>query len=642
MRFSLPAVADDDSSSSIYSNQETMSRSGHLVDMQSKMTIDVPEEIWTPGHRKTRSVQSVIMDTVTSYDRFRESQVPNLSHRNHELYLAPESPLNKYKIPVPLQIQLPPYLAPENRHKKSNSLVYDGNGYSEFVEEEQPSSSDTAVSSTENSIPSAVHDIYVDVSSINDTDKFLGIDDDANVNLKMQNRNIRRNSPERVEPSNVANYTSSTPTRTTNQIPSFNTPTKINTPTNKIIDIPDLDNPRNSYTPNGSLKFFDQFEQEHPIQLPHSTDTLNLQFQFPKLPQRNIQEDHTNDDDIQGVKYDFVKIPNSDDHLDSRRAKLKEKSTHCHRRSRSIHQIDDLMEPRVHATSTPPKIDVHKGNNLQQSLDSIEDSLVHNMKSLNLEEDEPSLEIIEERVLPNRPAMMATKNLKPLSSFSSFGDIQSVPLRYKNITEETLPPISPTNSSSSPRRQLSNVGSQTSSEFSGNSQFSQNTYQTAVSSEVAPIRQPLGKPINQSPTIKSKFPIRRAPVEHKTPLAGSNKRDLGNFPSSRNNGLPRYKTSRELFDGKIVDVIHLDDTPEEVVPSDLAHKTYSLDPGDLSIRTSQPGNRRKTLSMTNTSIPSKRASTNEYEKILRLCDATAVDARETIYELLEKQTLHEK
>ncbi|KAL3238130.1 Fir1p [Nakaseomyces bracarensis] len=226
------------------SEEETMARRGHLVDMQSKVMIDVPEDIWRyhlhrktksmdanidipndrvmkrPGHARSKSLQSIIVETMHSYQDYNSSNNnddndPSLSFsqvsplhlatptkKSQNLYLSSESPLNKYKMPIPAQISLPPFLSPENKYKRRNSVVYDGSGYSTYLEGEESSSFSSNNNATteeeeisDNSIPSAKYDISFDPIAHNpqETDHFLGIDADANVNLKVQNRNLRLN-----------------------------------------------------------------------------------------------------------------------------------------------------------------------------------------------------------------------------------------------------------------------------------------------------------------------------------------------------------------------------------------------------------------------------------------------------------------
>ena len=131
-----------------------------------------------------------------------------LTPKRHDLYLASESPLNKYRVSVPLEINLPPFLSPKNKNKKRNSLIFDGDGYSTFereldelintiggtnVHEQADSSSYSGSLLEEDSIPLAANDISFDISRLNPTevDKIFGIDENANVNLKYQNRVIR-------------------------------------------------------------------------------------------------------------------------------------------------------------------------------------------------------------------------------------------------------------------------------------------------------------------------------------------------------------------------------------------------------------------------------------------------------------------
>ena len=238
-----------------------------LVDMQAKVMVSVPEEIWRfhqarkqalerlngspvqkdKFHRsigtdkppsnnnnlddqqhqnKSKSLQYIISETIDHYRREEDEAISTqmvspasiprltpiknytLTPKRHDLYLASESPLNKYRVSVPLEINLPPYLSPQNKNKKRNSLIFDGDGYSTFerelddlintaegtnLHEQANSSSYSGSLLEEDSIPLAANDISFDISRLNPTevDKVFGIDENANVNLKYQNRVIR-------------------------------------------------------------------------------------------------------------------------------------------------------------------------------------------------------------------------------------------------------------------------------------------------------------------------------------------------------------------------------------------------------------------------------------------------------------------
>lgn len=247
--------------------------SGHLVDMPSKVMINVQEEIssysdrninlhsnkistTTPqsyhqrahstdvfnlnrpsktiSHNRSKSLQSVIADTLVQHkknlDGSRTNQ--NSSQSNNvlqnstfklskiqltngltnipsmkppsspsKLYLTTDSPINKQTVPIPLEIELPPFLSPVNKNKKRSSLIYDGDSYKVYNEDDDSGINDLSLSESSmelldesnslNSIPSATFNISFDVNT-NDPDKLLGIDEGANVNLKVQNKNLRK------------------------------------------------------------------------------------------------------------------------------------------------------------------------------------------------------------------------------------------------------------------------------------------------------------------------------------------------------------------------------------------------------------------------------------------------------------------
>ena len=253
---------------------------GHLVDMKSKIMVNVPEEIWnfhhnrkqnklhqrtksmddtslnrnpinnnsTPNsnknHHRSRSLQSIISQTLNEFNSFNEpydssfstsninnSQISQVSPLNYTssinsnsilrtpnkpttLYLTSDSPINKHNVPIPLEISLPPFLSPENKNKKRNSLIYDGESYSVYNEEEESISSlsrdeeeeegistsgsisDSVVST--NSLPSITYNISFDANTP-DPDSLLGIDNEANVNLKRQLRNLRRQKNDTID-----------------------------------------------------------------------------------------------------------------------------------------------------------------------------------------------------------------------------------------------------------------------------------------------------------------------------------------------------------------------------------------------------------------------------------------------------------
>lgn len=248
---------------------------GHVVDMQSKIMVNVPQEIWSfhnerlkhnnsthqrvqsmqnvsmnydnksattissnKGHHRSRSLQSLISQTVNEFSNnynnnnlkainaehssisINDSQLSQVSPLNFpssnnsnlklgtpnskstNLYLTSDSPINKHKVPIPLEISLPPFLSPSNKNKKRNSLIYDGESYSVFNDKEDSlmdsvsecnSSSEIVTDSilSNSSIASITYNISFDANIMN-PDEILGIDKDANVNLKDQFKNLKR------------------------------------------------------------------------------------------------------------------------------------------------------------------------------------------------------------------------------------------------------------------------------------------------------------------------------------------------------------------------------------------------------------------------------------------------------------------
>lgn len=242
-------------------NDDLKILSGYLVDMKSKAMVSVPEEVWNfhkdrnidrpvnniqpynhhqkshsvdnsnaskfnkkSSHNRSKSLQSIIANALVQYkknsdfiDEKSVSTFPNgpklqISSRSNnvpllnplksssKLYLTTDSPINKQTVPIPLEIELPPFLSPANKNKSRNSLIYDGEAYNIFKEDEL---SDNNISLSESSmellndsnsissIPSATFNISFDVNT-DDPDKLLGIDEGANVNLKLQNKNLRK------------------------------------------------------------------------------------------------------------------------------------------------------------------------------------------------------------------------------------------------------------------------------------------------------------------------------------------------------------------------------------------------------------------------------------------------------------------
>lgn len=419
-----------------------LGKEGHFMDMHSRVMIDVPEEIWDfhtrkriPKHRRSRStgdqstyggstsgdpgisksLQSIIVDTLDSMGKFKEryreensnfedssgiSQVSPLNIRgeaSYDLYLTPYSSLNNYNVPIPLEISLPPYLSPKNKDRKRNSLVFDGKCYSPFnpdscessleadgedgdkSDEGSDLSAEAEDSISADSIPSAVHDISFDVNSLNDVDQELGIDQDANVNLKVQRKNLKSQSPSKSSPLTKKSHAKSISRNLNNQLvpnlspiqaPELNDEPPLDqegieedqeesgqealapvlsrqsldileTPS-KQIHIPDFDidsTPATSAA--GSLKFFDTPEdnaEEINAKPNREVGNLNMEFKFPALPPKEDE--------------DFIKTDASpkDAQFEARRNKLIRQKVltpggrrHMHNRSKSMHNVEDMF-----------------------------------------------------------------------------------------------------------------------------------------------------------------------------------------------------------------------------------------------------------------------------------------------------------
>ncbi|CDH11857.1 uncharacterized protein ZBAI_03643 [Zygosaccharomyces bailii ISA1307] len=424
----FPKGCEDDSeyetaNESVRASIQSLGKDGHFMDMHSRVMIDVPEEIWDfhtrkrlGGHRRSnssrsqsmdngnedlsKSLQSIIVDTLDSMGTYKEkylaenpdsgnsssiSQMSPLNLRREpksELYLTTYSPLNNHNVPIPLEISLPPFLSPKNKRKKRNSLIFDGTSYSPFVEDpyegseeenveeasekRQLTDTEDELSISDGSIPPAVHDISFDVGSAYNIDQELGIDKDANVNLKIQRKNLRKHSPDK-KPSKGYRTPSPSPKK-----PPINTKTKqlqrprgipndekrpelsksrrsldiLETPF-KQISIPDFEHEPASTTSTGSLKFFDSFEEPE-LQLQsrsptNKTDRLDMNYKFP----------------LKSPDPDFTKVDNSptSSSFERRRERLIQQKSlpsgghrHMHSRSRSIHGVGDMFA----ASSTSP------------------------------------------------------------------------------------------------------------------------------------------------------------------------------------------------------------------------------------------------------------------------------------------------
>ncbi|QHS72814.1 Fir1p [Saccharomyces paradoxus] len=716
-----------------------MNSHGHLVDMHSKVLVDVPEEVWQfhhnrrmkceSKHRRTRSdikssenssrkelnhsrsksLQSIIVDTMNTYRAtdadatFNEniSNVSQVSPLNlsfdrpppltpeKNLYLTPESPLNRYHLPVPLEISLPPYLSPRNKHKKRSSLVYDGDGYSQFQESNTSSSTESSLeqpsssySDEDDSIPYAHHEVSFELNNP-DTDKFLGIDENANVNLKIQRRNLK--NPRHIKKKTNSGYEEENHEK--------NVSLKILSTPNKLIDIPDLEHMASppSTGLNGTLKFFQQFEPNEEPMSPtrninlKSLDKLDMSFKFPSSAvNNNLKEVHENRKSIGTNNEDFLKVDTSpvNQSFESRRQILmdlqksptnNDPRIHKHRRSRSVHNIDDTFI-NFEATSTPPapasaptlpvedsipctSFDIPKrsplrftsspktsdmppevqspnnGSSLQEfSVPSIqiiadestshkgESSLTerpedeHDHDNLSIKDADQSIAIINET-----KSIPSVEPFKPLSSFNSFGqriqNNESAALTQaptELITKQAgyvTPHSIPFNVASS-NSQSSQSGSSKSSSY--NSEFSTNTAITDTTSQPSMTINRSGLQYNLTDRKKSIKNVGYGP------------------PSQRNNYSPRKKdtplervnlefnTIYEKRDGKMVEIILLDED------DDVSHKIKNTP-------------RTKADQAQEAKIEQQKKRLSHCNEILGMCDKTADEAKRIIYQLVNEK-----
>ncbi|SMN20430.1 similar to Saccharomyces cerevisiae YER032W FIR1 Protein involved in 3' mRNA processing, interacts with Ref2p [Maudiozyma saulgeensis] len=717
----------------------------NLVDLQTKVMIDVPESIWkyhesqrknnnsknTPGHRKTKSMhnifnpyrdmkkfkepnssfvsqewvpshqrskslQSIIAETVKIYHEedqtkfnddtslstfnetvstvsplnIRQPGVYSKSTKKSHLFLTSESPLNKYKVSVPLEINLPPYLSPQNKEKNYHrkNLIYNGQGYSTFNEDSEDTTPESERTKSlpeedegssfildsligDDSLPFATNDISIDVGNktVEDTDVFLGIDEQANVNLKLQNRNIRSNSktPKRP-PLPTKDSQFKFPSSTTKDIVS---PNKVSLPQDntkpnsealeilatpsKSIVIPCLDDadyqtPKNPST-NGSLKFFENFEplsNEDQNTLNIAKDPsrvngkLNLAFKFPFNKANNRTLECTNNNSVEETT-DFLKVaPTSVDRgFEERRQRLihnqsvhkspVNKLGHAHRRTQSIHNIeftvfDDMIAPQssFDAASTPQKDDNAAPEVPDRSPFRNLTSVVAESPVIKIspppEKTQDSIILISERIISSSPKLGIMNASRPLSSIQSF----SKPVSYKDIrnmhanenivipddilTNKTAP-IKNFNSLS-PRRSLSNNGSHQSSSATSytNSQFSKASF-TTVDTDMEAIQE-----ITETELIKKN----NIPANHPSTSKERKKENDSSF-----------EIVKEIRDGKEIDVIILDDVEEPLKATSKRKKKSS--------RTRLPKNK-------------------DYNTILDMCENTASEAKDIIYKLVSE------
>lgn len=683
-----------------------MSSRGHFVDMHSGVMLDVPEEIWNfhtgrrvtnknsqhhrthslhdskipsgeslnwqPTHSRSKSLQAIILDTMNLVEKdlhssahynleqnsfssvntnnSNVSQVSPLRLQRQirpELYLTPESPMNSYRIPIPLEISLPPYLSPQNKKKKRNSLIFDGEGYSKI---HQGETSDSEELSSDNSIPSANHDLSFNINLDNEMniDKALGIDKDANVNLKVQNKNLRKQ--------HFSATSSAAP-----QIEDSESLKILSTPS-KLIHIPDLEYDTLPKSPHGTLKFFDEFEPaDQQLPSPYSSifgqkesikqDQLDMSFTFPAPAQ-----------DPNFLKVDTS--PTNDDFLQRRNRLIEQNMSpannkgHRHRRSRSVHNADDLLV----ATSTPPQIP--KRSPLRPKSPTIDDteSRINKQSPMQIDKNLGKLEIEsgEEISLLDEASSvygeLEVQNPWPIESKANVideqpckhfiaedddnfhsGEDKSIEFLSERIIDEAktlsevqkrdeislIPPARPVtlmnsfhgsiipptdedffsvlNSNESlkvnllsPKRSLSNVGSQS----SYNSEFSKKTNQSSTTSYPSQ-HDPL-LPYNVKKNGDLYFHEQAHSCNSKLP----------------NKNIDPIRSIYEKRDGKLVEVLVLDDF-------------YEDDKEKLIQATNLKSSRRP--------ISHEEASQN-YAKILQMCEQTAIQAKGIILQLVEEKS----
>ena len=404
---------------------------GQFMDIQSKVMVDVPEEVWrfhnnrrhinkelienNKLHKRSKSLQSIIYSTIENINqnngianlevdtdlsmvsnvsplnlhKRNNSLPPVLLPQNPELYLTTESPLNKYNVPVPLQILLPPYLSPKNKNKQRRSVIYDGDGYSVFNGDSSMSSSysgysqensvgDSVVDSIISSIASAEHNIslndLLDNSDENIVDKALGFDEDANVNLKLQNRNIRKRTdlvkinqlnksehftiPKIPQPKERKQEKS--PSRKLSNKDSLSI---LATPT-KQIQLPELNFENNAKSFSGTLKFLDSLESSSPLidsageskRIKFNTNsdndgTLSKTFKFPTI-QSEVHETIESNLDTNNDDFIITNTSKTSKEFENRRHQLVQNQSTpnnnklkspAHKRSRSIHTAEGIF-----------------------------------------------------------------------------------------------------------------------------------------------------------------------------------------------------------------------------------------------------------------------------------------------------------
>lgn len=670
---------------------------GHFLDMQSRVMLDVPEEIWkfhsrgrsssshdhrratsdklsriqrqSPhSHSRTKSLQAMIMDTVTSMSKSSNGfshestlrdvdQIPSSNLPRPEIYLSPESPLNTYRLPIPLEISLPPFLSPVNRKKNRRSIIYDGDGYSQF-EESSFQKSEEAVS--DDSIVSANHEYSFNIDNDGKTnvDETLGIDEHANVNLKAQHRNLRRHQPNRrpeqtrnleirsqnqeiIQPSTKANRL--VRSNMNNSTAGLTDPSHQNTMSkslqilsspSKLISIPDLEHDTQPRSSHGTLQFFDKFEnsQQPTIALGGSQDELSpgkekdqldLNFTFPKLVQDS----------------DFEKIDSAPTTkgFEDRRSMLMERNLspngakgHRHRRSRSVHNAEDMFA----ATSTPPKVPtrspLRSKSPISESSTASQPELIssitngdgsdassiyeeegvneqlrdghlgqQNESSSNVgNKTDDSLKIISERKINDSEVTGPQQSITQMTSMHSFKD----PINLPEVAD--TPPIANDFQLNllSPRRSLSNVGSHS----SYNSEFSRRSHTSNATSQPSDCYTPMALPIKSK---NAKFLAREAPIRQGAEQEGSS----------------RIRSIYEKRGDKTVEVIVLDD-----------------EDGNNDGKSTGTTKEINNLSTHSRKSKSYEEATRNYAKILRMCEQTADQAKDVLLQLIEERNAGDK
>lgn len=393
VRFSIPSNFSSDEFSTekdsnkssgtvVFPTKSTENFQDHFMDIQNKINIEVPHEFWnshnknknknihirtkseasinnTTGvprnvkYQRSQSLQSVIANTINFYHSPVKNVKTNMCMKTplklpaSHLYLRSDSPLNKYKIPIPLEITMPPYLCPENKHKRRSSLVYDGEGYSIFLGDgedigtnENESIDDTETRSesiSDISIPSAINEFSFVVED--NVDHTLGIDEHANVNLKLQVENLLRNSSMKKHRKfrSIQNNSRSIELSNVNQNirskPNTNTALEILSYPSETIHIPDLNNiitpvkkncPR--YSPNDIHIDGNNFVSNTQV-----TDQLNPNFKYPVSQSQDIKK----------------KIRPHSGYNSSLHQEYK------HSRSKSIHSIEEIFGNKLQSQEKP-------------------------------------------------------------------------------------------------------------------------------------------------------------------------------------------------------------------------------------------------------------------------------------------------